>query len=75
MHGWPNHTIKMKNRKETIEIEIALIDKKSSYITRSLATRLLQSGGLASHSHEKLYTSEVNRRKGWMTSSKKWGNG
>jgi len=40
MHGWLNHTIKMKNRKETIENEIALIDKKNSYITKALATRL-----------------------------------
>ena len=43
MHGWPNHTIEMKSRKETIEIEIALIDKKS-YIIRALATRLQQMG-------------------------------
>ena len=28
MHGWPNHIIEIKSRKETIEIEIALIDKK-----------------------------------------------
>jgi len=30
----------MKSKKETIEIEIALIDKMSSYITRALAARL-----------------------------------
>jgi len=40
MHGWPNHIITMKNRKGTIEIEIALIDKKSNYITRALTARL-----------------------------------
>ena len=74
MHAWPNHTIKIKSRKETIEIEIALIDKKSNYITRALADRL-QQRGLASHSHERLYTSKANRRRGWMTSSKKRGNG
>jgi len=34
----------MKSRDETIEIEIALIDKKSSYITRALAARLQQRG-------------------------------
>jgi len=39
MQGWPNHTIKMKSRKETIEIEITLIDKKRSYITRALTAR------------------------------------
>ena len=44
MQGWPNHTIKMKSRKETIEIENALIDKKSSYITRALATKLSTEG-------------------------------
>ena len=44
MHGSPNHTITMKSRKGAIEIEIALIDKKSSYITRALATRLQQRG-------------------------------
>ena len=44
MHGWPNHTIKMKSRKETIEIEITLIDKKNSYITRVSAARLLTDG-------------------------------
>ena len=44
MHGWSNHTIKMKSIKETIEIEIALIDKKSSYIARTLAARLQQRG-------------------------------
>jgi len=42
MHGWSNHTIKMKSIKETIEIEIALIDKKSCYITRALAVRFQQ---------------------------------
>jgi len=40
VHGWSNHTIKIKSRKEIIELEIALIDKKSNYITRALATRL-----------------------------------
>jgi len=30
----------MKNIKETIEIEITLIDKKISYIARTLAARL-----------------------------------
>jgi len=40
MHGWPNHTIEMKSRKKTIEIEIALINKKINYITRALAARL-----------------------------------
>ena len=44
MHGWPNHTIEMKSRKETIEIEIALIDKKNNYITRVLAARLPTEG-------------------------------
>jgi len=44
MHGWPNQTLTTKIRKETIEIEIALINKKSSYITRALATRLQQRG-------------------------------
>ena len=63
-----------EKQKRTIEIEIALIDKKSSYITRALAARLPTEGGLASHSHERLYTSKANRRKGWMTSSKKRGN-
>ena len=44
MHGWPNHTIKMKSIKETIEIEIALIDKKSSYITSALVVMLPTEG-------------------------------
>jgi len=44
MHGWPNHTIEMKSRKETIEIEIELIDKKSNYITRALAASLPTEG-------------------------------
>ena len=33
-----------EKQKRTIKIEIALIDKKSSYITRALATRLQQKG-------------------------------
>jgi len=33
----------MKGRKETIEIEIALIDK-SSYLTRALTSRLQERG-------------------------------
>jgi len=60
MHGWRNHTIEMKSKKKAIEIEIALIDKKRE--------------DLASHSHERLYTSEGNRRRGWMTNIKKRGN-
>jgi len=66
----------MKNKKETtteIEIEIALIIKKSSYIRRALTARL-QKRGLTSHSHEKLYPSEINERNDWMTSNKKMGN-
>jgi len=39
MNGWPNHTITMKSRKGIIQIEIALIDKKNSYITRVLTAR------------------------------------
>jgi len=31
MHGWPNHTITMKSRKGTIEIEIALIEWQLHY--------------------------------------------
>jgi len=44
MHAWPNHTIEIKSRKKTIEIEIALIHEKNSYITRALAARLQQRG-------------------------------
>jgi len=43
MHGWSNHTTEMKSKKETIEFEIALIDKKN-YITRAFTTRLQQRG-------------------------------
>ena len=50
----------MKSKKKAIEIEIALIDKKRE--------------DLASHSPERLYTSEGNRRRGWMTNIKKRGN-
>jgi len=37
----------MKSRKRIIEIEIALIDKKNSYITRALVARLQQREGFS----------------------------
>ena len=40
MHGWLDHTIKMKSRKETIETKITLIDNENSCITRALIARL-----------------------------------
>jgi len=34
MHGWSNHTVGMKSKKETIEIEIALTNKKNNSVQR-----------------------------------------
>ena len=60
-----------KKHKRTIEIEITLIDKKNSYITRNFG---YQVGSLASHNHQRFYTSEANKRNGLMTINKKRGN-
>jgi len=58
-------------------LKLHLIDNKNSYITRALAARLPTEEGLASHSHERLYTSNANvdGRRGWMTKRKKGRNG
>ena len=38
----------------TIEIEIELVDRKSSYITRGFGSQAPTKGVLASHCHERL---------------------
>jgi len=74
MYRWPNHTIKIKSRKKTIEIKITLIDKKNNYITRVLTAKLQQRELSLTAMKDFTLHRVIEEWDGWLI-ARKMGNG